>query len=329
MFCEDGLQGKDRARAFFGIAVEFGEREVFVEISVIEFGPVDQIEVFLRLEERENLDTHWSEDDVGVAGAMERDSGEEPGQDEERKRHPPTEIRVAHKPGDGDKKGKGEGHGGPNKHALGLSGPGEAEFLVRFGDCLWGGHVEWDSLVWKQFRVWGNPVCLSLDVDDLAVVEFRGRTGFFFGLRREAGGDDLDFSLKAFGKGSSDEGPDRWDEEEKADGVGEKAGGQEDRSGDENHETVERFIVGHASFAGGLLEFRHGEAALGFGQGSADDRSDNDDCDGVWKPKLGAQGHEEVELGQGDEDEEKEEFSKHDGWNRIMRVAGISTTISS
>ena len=142
MFCEDGLQGKDRSGAFFGIAVEFGEREFFVEIGVIEFGPVDQIEVFLRLEERENLDTHRSEDDVRVAGAMERDSGEEPGQDEERKGHPPTEIRVANKPGDGDKKGKGKGHGGSNKHSLSLSGAGEAEFLVRFGDCFRGGHVE-------------------------------------------------------------------------------------------------------------------------------------------------------------------------------------------
>ena len=170
---------------------------------------------------------------------------------------------------------------------------------------------------------------MSSDVDDLAVVEFGGRTGFFLGLRSEAGGDDLDFSSEAFGEGISDDCPDRWDEEEKADGVGEKAGGQEDRSGEENHETVERFLVGHASFAGGLLEFRHGEAALGFGQGSADDRSDNDDRDGVGKPKLGAQGQEEVELGQGDEDEEKEEFSKHGGCYRIMRVAGISTTISS
>ena len=169
---------------------------------------------------------------------------------------------------------------------------------------------------------------MSLDIDDLAVVEFRRRTGFSPGLRREARGDDLDFSFKAFGEGISDDGPDRWDEEEKADGVGEKAGGQKDRSGEENHETVERFSVGHASFAGGLLEFRHGEAALGFGQGSADDRSDNDDRDGVGKPKPGAQGHEEVELGQGDEDEEKEEFSKHDSGERIMRVAGISTTIS-
>ena len=121
----------------------------------------------------------------------------------------------------------------------------------------------------------------------------------------------LIFPLRRLAREFRTTGPDRWDEEEKADGVGEKAGGQEDRSGEENHETVERFLVGHASFAGGLLEFRHGEAALGFGQGSADDRSDNDDRDGVGKPKLGAQGQEEVELGQGDEDEEKEEFSKH------------------
>ena len=169
---------------------------------------------------------------------------------------------------------------------------------------------------------------MSLDVDDLAVVEFRGRTGFFPWPGRGAGGDDLDFPSEAFGEGIPDDGPDRWDEEEKADCVGEKAGGQEDRSGEEYHETVERFLVGHASFACGLLEFRHGEAALGFGQGSADDRSDHDDCDGVGKPKLGAQGHEEVELDQGDEDEEKEEFSKHDSGNRLMRVAGISTTIS-
>lgn len=121
--------------------MEFGQSEVFVEIGVIEFGPVDQVEVFLGLEEWENLDAHRGKDDVGVAGAVERDSGEEPGYDEERKWHPPTEIRVAHKPGDGDKKGKGESYGGSNKHSLSLSGAGEAEFLVGFGDCFWGGHV--------------------------------------------------------------------------------------------------------------------------------------------------------------------------------------------
>ena len=141
MFCEDGLQGKNRTGAFFGIAVEFGKREVFVEIGVIEFVPVNQVEVFLRLKERENLNTHWGEDDVGVAGAVERDSCKEPSQDEERKRHPPTEIRVAHEPGDGDQKCESRGHGGPNEYALGLSRPGEAEFLVRFGNCLWGGHI--------------------------------------------------------------------------------------------------------------------------------------------------------------------------------------------
>lgn len=142
MFCDDGLEGKDCSGAFFGIAMEFCQSEVFVEIGVIEFGPVDQVEVFLGLEEWKNLDAHRGEDDVGVAGAVERDSCEEPGQDEERKRYPPTEIRVSHEPGGRREQGEGQSDSGSNEHSLSLSGAGEAEFLVRFGDCLWGGHLE-------------------------------------------------------------------------------------------------------------------------------------------------------------------------------------------
>ena len=142
LFCDDGLQGKDRAGAFLDIAMEFGQSEVFVEIGVIEFGPVDQVEVFLRLEEWKNLDAHRGEDDVGVAGAVECDSYEDPGQNEERKRCPPMEIRVSYEPGDRREQGEGESDSGGNEHSLSLSGAGEAEFLVRFGDCLWGGHIE-------------------------------------------------------------------------------------------------------------------------------------------------------------------------------------------
>ena len=129
---------------------------------------------------------------------------------------------------------------------------------------------------------------ILLDIDDISVVEFGGASRFFLGLRREAGGDDFDFSFEALGEEITDDGAEGWDEEKKANRVGEEAGGQEDCSGEEDHESVEGLLVGHASFPGGLLEFRHSDAALGFGESGPDDRGDDNDVDGIQESQLGS-----------------------------------------
>ena len=74
----------------------------------------------------------------------------------------------------------------------------------------------------------------------------------------------------------------------------------------------------HTAFTGRLMEFSHGDATLGFGEGGSDDRGDDDDRDGISEPELGAERHEQVELGQWDENEEKEKFSEHDVGERII-----------
>ena len=145
MFGEDGLERENDAGGFIGVAMKFGEGEIVVEFGVVKFGPVNEIEIFLRLEEREDLNPHGRENDVGVAGAVEGDPGEEPRCGEEGNRHPPSEIGVAKEPGESNQKEEGKEHGGSDEDPLGLSGASEAEFLVRFGDGFWGGHVGWDS----------------------------------------------------------------------------------------------------------------------------------------------------------------------------------------
>ncbi len=145
-------------------------------------------------------------------------------------------------------------------------------------------------------------------------------------MRRGAGGDDLDLGFEFFAEVSGDEGANGWDEEEEADGIGQEAGGDEDGSGEEDHDAIEGFASGEFSFAGGLLEFLHGADALGFGQGGADDGGDDDDAEGFGEAELLTQGHEEVELGQGDEDEEDEKFAEHDAAGNLKREEDIATT---
>lgn len=110
--------------------------EFFVELGVIELAPVDEIEVFFWLEEREDFDPERGEDDVGVAGAAGRESGEEACHEEEGEWHPPEKGGMAHKGGDSDQEGEGKGDSGDHDESLSLTGTGETEFLVGFDDFL-------------------------------------------------------------------------------------------------------------------------------------------------------------------------------------------------
>jgi len=126
------------------------------------------------------------------------------------------------------------------------------------------------------------------------------------------GGDDLDVSLKFFAKVSGDDGADGRDEEEEADGIGQEAGGDEDGSGEEDHDAIEGFTSGKATLAGGFVEFFDGAVTLRSGQGRADDGGDDDNEDGEPKADFLSEGGEKVEFRKGDEDEEDEKFSEHD-----------------
>ena len=125
-------------------------------------------------------------------------------------------------------------------------------------------------------------------------------------MRRGARGDDFDVGFELLAEEAGDEGADGWDEEEEADGIGEEAGGDEDGSGEEDHDAIEGFAGGEAALAGGLLELLHGADALRFCEGGSDEGGDDDDGDGLGETNLCAEGAKEVELGQGDEDEEDE-----------------------
>ena len=121
----------------------------------------------------------------------------------------------------------------------------------------------------------------------------------------------MNLLFEAFPEISGDDGANGRDKKEEADGIGKEAGGDEDGTGEEDHEAVHCFTGGHASFVGGLLEFEHGATALGLGEGGSEDGGDENDGEGVSQPKLITKGDKEIELGHGDEDEEDEKFSKH------------------
>lgn len=120
--------------------MKFQHGQFVVEFRVVNFAPINEVEVVLRFAQRENLDPERGEDEVGVAGTATGEAAEEQGGHEEGEGHPPAEGGMSHQPSDGDEKSKGKGDGCDHHESLGLGDPGEAEFLVRFGDFLWRGH---------------------------------------------------------------------------------------------------------------------------------------------------------------------------------------------
>lgn len=151
----------------------------------------------------------------------------------------------------------------------------------------------------------------GLDVDDLTFDA--GWVGGSGRIRREVhavhrDGDALGkIGGEDFANGSSGWGY----EEEKADGVGQETGGQENSAGDEDEEAVGEFFGGEFSGSGGFLEVVEGFCALGFGEGGPDDGGEDDDDEGVDEAEAVAKGQEDGELGDGDEDEEQQKFSEH------------------
>lgn len=117
------------------------------------------------------------------------------------------------------------------------------------------------------------------------------------------GDADLDFIFETMGYESTDEGSEGRDKEEKSDGVGEKAWGEEDCTCEEDENTIGRFLVGKAALGERLSEVGEGLSAFGSGQGGTNEARDHDDCDGVEEAEFFPEGHEERELNEGDNDE--------------------------
>ena len=94
----------------------------------------------MRFDERENFYAEGGENEVGVPGAIGRESGHQGREDEEGESHPPGKGGMPHEPGEANQEKEGKRNRCDDHKSLGLSGSGKAEFLVRFGNFLGSGH---------------------------------------------------------------------------------------------------------------------------------------------------------------------------------------------
>lgn len=101
-----------------------------------DFGPVDDLEVFVGLGEGENFDAEGGEEEVGEADAAVGDEEESDGGEEGEGAPPEGELEAGSEGGGGEKDGEGGEGGSGEEEATALSGTREAEFLVGFGDVL-------------------------------------------------------------------------------------------------------------------------------------------------------------------------------------------------
>ena len=122
--------------------MELQEGEILIELGTGEFTPVDEVEVLAGFAEGEDLKAEGGQDQIRVAGAVEREPNEGGGGKEGEWNPPPAEIGVARESVGDKKHGKGSEDGGENPENLSLARPGEAEFLMRFSDLTGSGHIE-------------------------------------------------------------------------------------------------------------------------------------------------------------------------------------------
>ena len=164
----------------------------------------------------------------------------------------------------------------------------------------------------KKREIFAPSVGQHLDIDDFS---FSGRWGGGLGLGIghgfPPGADDLDVGLEIAGELLADERPAGWKEQEKAHRVGEEAGREQDRAGQEDEEAVEDLPVREAALGAGLPETGERAGALGLGEPGTENSRDHDD--GKRRPKTdpAAQLHEESKLRNRDQDEEQQEAEKH------------------
>ena len=114
--------------------------EFFVEFGIFDLSPINQVEVLPGFDEWKNFHAKGCKDEVSVPGAVSGDLGQERGENQKGEGHPPREGGVSQKPSEADEEEEGKGDRGDDDEALGLSGPGEAEFLMGFGDFFGRGH---------------------------------------------------------------------------------------------------------------------------------------------------------------------------------------------
>ena len=131
----DGGEGEVDAGLLIGIEVQ-GD-EMISDLGIGNLCPGHELHVFGGPEEGEDFDAEGAEDDVGVSGAVKGGAGEQGGegggeQGPEGMGEIGVFVAVAADHGEGE--GGGEGHRGGDPERHGLPGPGEAEFLMRFGD---------------------------------------------------------------------------------------------------------------------------------------------------------------------------------------------------
>ncbi len=117
------------------------------DVGVVDFGPVEDLEVPVRVEEGEQLDAEGGEDEVGVADAVvgEQEAGK--GRDQREGSPPEGELEAGGEAGGSEKDRDGDEGGTEKEEETGLGGTAEAEFLVGFGD-VFGAGKHWERGGW-------------------------------------------------------------------------------------------------------------------------------------------------------------------------------------
>lgn len=119
--------------------------------------------------------------------------------------------------------------------------------------------------------------------------------------------DDDHPVTKTPGEVATDHLTDPWHEKRKSDGIGQKTGGQQERTGNENHRTVRQFATGEAPVDDRLASTQDFTSALTAHQRGTDDCGHEHHDERRWDPDPPADHDEQPDLDDRRHDEEKEQ----------------------
>ena len=163
------------------------------------------------------------------------------------------------------------------------------------------------------------------DVDEVAVVAAFGLLLLL--LRWHGRGDEADPALEVVGEPAPDDGPGWRKEKEKADRVREEARSEEDGTGEENKEAIKSFLVRKAAFGGGFAKVGERFGALSFCEGGSENGGEKNDREGGGETDLRPESQKEVELRDGNEDEEEKDLEEHLPGGRSLRSGGRKSKV--